>query len=101
MALPELGGGPIVPGKPGGCRIYPVDLKVAGEHWTELHRWWCARQREREAIGKPWAPRKTAAPVMRSPNEPLTAGEGPTSASPAAPNRRQALLARFMDLSDD
>jgi hypothetical protein len=48
--------------KPDGSRIYPVDLDVERPHWESLHAWWCARRGEREAIGKPWAPRK-AAPV--------------------------------------
>lgn len=62
ILIPDLDGGLIVSVKPDGCRIYPVDLRRAAEHWRLLHFWWSQRQNEREAIGKPWAPRSISTP---------------------------------------
>lgn len=61
--LPALAGGLIVSIKPDGVRLYPIDLAVAAQSWTDLHAWWCAKRNEKAAIGKPWAPRAAAGRV--------------------------------------
>lgn len=99
--LPELAGGLIISIKPDGFKVYPVDLDLAWQHWTSLHAWWVARRTERDAIGKPWAPRKIAAPGTATPPLALVeqpAGDGEThgnaSPSPATltPADQQAAL---------
>jgi hypothetical protein len=55
--LPPADGGLIVSVKPDGVRLYPIDLERAAQHWRHLHAWWCARRDEKQAIGKPLAPR--------------------------------------------
>jgi hypothetical protein len=57
--LPKLDGGLVVSIKPDGCRVYPVDLDKAWEHYQNMHAWWVARRSERDSIGKPWAPKKS------------------------------------------
>lgn len=61
--VPTVAGGLIVSIKTDGCRAYPVD--PFSTLWRDRHAWWCARRREREAIGRPWAPKKVQAPVTR------------------------------------
>lgn len=60
--VPHVAAGMIVSLKPEGVRIYPVDTAKAFAHWEAMHAWWVARRAEREAIGRPWAPRKAAQP---------------------------------------
>lgn len=101
--IPALDGGLIVSIKPDGCRIYPVALSSAYEHWHALHDWWTARRLEREPIGKPWAPRKIAAVEPRG-LAPVAAGEGSPAQQPS-PNhveyegRREWLIQRIQYLS--
>jgi hypothetical protein len=52
--IPDVVGGMVVSIKPDGCRIYPVDIDKAFDHFTALHAWWVARRAEREPIGRPW-----------------------------------------------
>lgn len=87
--VPELDGGLIVSIKPDGCRVYPIDLDAAFQHWTALHAWWVARRDERAAVGRQWAARKTSvkevapAPNAEKATEPFTeAGEGNADSSP-------------------
>lgn len=60
MPMPELAGGLIISIKSDGYRVYPIDLPEAQEHWSALHSWWVARRSERDAVGRPWAPRKSS-----------------------------------------
>lgn len=60
MRLPELAGGLIVSIKSDGYRVYPIDLAEAKQHWAALHSWWVARRNEQDAVGRPWAPRKSS-----------------------------------------
>jgi hypothetical protein len=71
MPVPHLDGGIIVSVKPDGCRVYPIDLDAAAEHWQALHRWWVARLAEKRALGRPWAPRVArSAPDPRAEDAP-------------------------------
>jgi hypothetical protein len=69
--LPQLAGGLIISIKPDGCRVYPIDLAAAWNHWEAMHAWWCARQNERVSIGKPWAPGKRQSDAKPAKVEPL------------------------------
>lgn len=95
IAPPEVDGGLIVSIRPDGCRLYPVDLDKAYEHWTAMHAWWVARRSEREPIGKPWAPRKqsTVEPSAPAPVDQGTGGDPPASPVPADP----ALIANLAE----
>jgi hypothetical protein len=59
--IPDVAGGMVVSIKPDGCRIYPVDIDKAFDHFTALHAWWVARRGEREPIGRPWPVKKKGA----------------------------------------
>lgn len=87
--IPDVDGGLIISIKPDGCRPYPID--VLRTTWVERHAWWCARRTERDAIGKPWAPRKTTTA------EPTRQAD---VAVPGEPERRQNLRARCQQIAD-
>lgn len=57
----RIDGGLIVSIKPDGCRVYPIDLDLAAQHFVSLHAWWCARRDERKSVGRQWTPPKIAA----------------------------------------
>jgi hypothetical protein len=80
-AIPQFDGAIVVSVKHDGCRIYPVHLDKAREHYERMHAWWVARQTERKAYGRAWPPRgkKNADP----PAEDQQAGEGPANTPPA------------------
>lgn len=48
--------GIIVSVKPDGCRVYPIDLVKAREHFVNLHRWWCDKRTEKASVGRSWQP---------------------------------------------
>jgi hypothetical protein len=79
--VPAFDGAIVVSVKHDGCRIYPVHLDKAREHYERMHAWWVARQTERKAYGRAWPPRgkKNADP----PAEDQQAGEGPANTPPA------------------
>jgi hypothetical protein len=80
--------GIIISIKPEGCRIYPVNIEQAYEHFMALHSWWVARRTEREPIGKPWAPRKVTTSTTAS-TLPTTESPSTTTATPASPSSTQ------------
>lgn len=113
-AVPAFDAGLIVSVKPDGCRIYPVDIAKARQHWEAMHAWWCARKFERKPIGRSWAAK--IAPVATDPPG-STVEQPPESAPPAGPGgtiagtdgteagviqsaRRQSLLDRYRAMSD-
>jgi hypothetical protein len=106
----RLAGGLIFSIKSDSYEVYPVDLDKGFDHFSELHGWWIARRSERKAIGRKWAPRRTA----QSPDDPVSdTGEGrdvgpsieEALADPAladavaAVDRKQALYDRYDALS--
>lgn len=52
--LPEIDLGVIVSIRPDGCRVYPVNLPEAFEHFTALHAWWVAQLTSRKSIRRVW-----------------------------------------------
>lgn len=70
--VPQLAGGLIVSIRPDGCRVFPLDLAVAWDHWTAMHAWWVARRTEKVSIGKPWAPGKRQSEAKPKRIEPPT-----------------------------
>lgn len=115
-SVPTFDAGLIVSVKPDGCRIYPVDIPKARQHWEAMHAWWCARRDERKAIGRSW-PAKIA-PVATDPPGSTVEQPAPESAPPAGSGagtnagadglggasrneaRRQSLLDRLDSFSD-
>lgn len=57
---PRCDHGLIVSIKPGGCKLYEIDLELAFDHWQSMHRWWIARRSETQSIKA--ARTKNAAP---------------------------------------
>jgi hypothetical protein len=64
--VPQLAGGLIISIKPDGCKLYPIDLATAWNHWEAMHAWWVARRTERLCVGKPWAPGKRTAALPKT-----------------------------------
>ena len=82
--VPAFDGGLIVSIKPDGCRVYPIDLEAAFDHWASLHAWWVARREERAAIGRTWAANKPAAlPGFDADQPKFAAVASSTTAAPA------------------
>jgi hypothetical protein len=71
--IPKVHHGLVVSVKPDGCRLYPIDLDVAWEHYTKMHAWWVARRTERAHIGRVLPVKKST--VEPEPAPPPTLGE--------------------------
>lgn len=109
--IPEVTGGYVVSIKPDSARLYPIDIDKAWEHFSHLHEWWTHRLDEKAAIGRVRPFRTSTA----GPSEPCTAasttaseptplvvpdeGSSPASASSPSPDRREQLLARYVQLA--
>ena len=87
--IPQVAGGLIVSIKSDGARAYPID--PAKTLWPQRHAWWCARRNERDATGKPWAPKKRAAPDRQADPPP----------PPTDQDRRDNLRARARTAATD
>lgn len=109
--LPDVAGGYVVSIKPDGARLYPVDIDQAWNHWTNLHQWWVHKQNEKESIGrvkpKRSGPTKNVDNALAGVVDQAGDARGGSSplhvelaASPAEPDRRQSLLARYQAMSD-
>ena len=66
-AIPAVDLALVISLKPDGFRLYPGDIDAGFAHFAAMHAWWCARRTERDAIGKPLAPRKIASPEQAAP----------------------------------
>lgn len=121
VRMDELGidGGLIVSIRPDGCRVYPVDLGAAFDHFSAMHAWWCAGRDENLSIGPAWAP-VSATPrhlhavpsteAASSPRAVIGGHDGPTPVAPSVPPaphtaaaipvaaRRDRLIARITEL---
>jgi len=53
----DLEGGLIVSIKPDSYEVFPIDLDLGFDYFTDLHRWWQARRNERKPVRRKWAPR--------------------------------------------
>lgn len=119
---PPMDTGLIVSIKPDGYRVYPIDLDKAFAHWTSMHAWWVARRTEKQAIGRPWAPRKVeecqpgikrpTTSSSETPSEPSSTdsstppSRGPTSTATeqhqrSSPDRLDSIRARIRSLPPD
>lgn len=92
----RLAGGLIVSIKPDSYEVFPIDLNLAFEHFTNLHHWWQSRRLETKAIGRKWAPRTSqlARPA------PAHDDDEPEGRYPTVADNRRAFEA-LSDLSKD
>jgi hypothetical protein len=76
MEIPKVSRGLIVSVKPDGCRLYPIDLELAWEHFTKMHAWWVARRTEKAHNGR-ILPKKSTVAAPSPPHGEVTTGLPP------------------------
>jgi hypothetical protein len=98
-AIPQFDGAIVVSVKHDGCRIYPVHLDKAREHYERMHAWWVARQTERKAYGRAWPPRTKKIEPEASPTTSNTAAASPALDRAVIHHRAKALAGHLERLA--